>query len=231
MKNILVVLSFLMCFNVARSSTPTTNTVDMGIVEYLKKAQFNMLLVDLSFCVEEVKFILTTDSTYIPIWKERIERGFNNQSNFLRKLEYALFQKQAESYFVATSLLYNTLDVSKVQMTDQQYIQDFLNLIEYPDEVDHACVVLLLCVEKCEIFNVIAEDKAANRQFKKWFDYGFEEFRYYPGLSNSATIKINNRIIKHLKDRQTCQNKVVKEAFAMMEKVQKQYSAELKKKK
>jgi hypothetical protein len=185
---------------------------DSNIVEYLKKSKFQKPLYELAFCLGEVRFILQTDSVYSKMWKQNIEDRFKYEKNLLQKMEFDFFMTKAIRFDTIFQMQANHHLIYNIKK--DAYAAAFRNYIEYPDQLDDAWHITFLCINDCDVFEIMMRDDIVRNHYGNWIEYGYIEFR---DSDNPAKNKINTRILQYLREKQKCQNKIVQNAFLMME--------------
>src|SRR5690554_876959 len=210
------------------------NFVDKSVVDILKKTDFNMELFELAFCINEIHYLVESDSVYYELLKKRLSRFSSiiekDELKYMYLLEYRFFKQKLNEVFFNKGCSVSLIDLQKfgeplaesIDTTD--FSVHFRAYIEYPEQVDNACIITLLSDVNCDCFSQIQDDKIALWQFNNWLDYGFEEFRYYPGVLKDGLGVINNRIIDYILELEHCPNqKLVHKSKAMFESIRSRY--------
>ena len=181
------------------------STYDSTVAAYIKKEQFNLELYELSFCAKEVVGIIETDSVYQKAFEKRINRAFDKKLNaaqiYFHTLEYDFLRKQVlalenvkQLYPQSISLIEKMVPSGKT-FTFTNFSAPFQDYIEYPEQTDDACIITLISHLPRKVWNEIQSDELALYRFNTWLEFGFEEFRYYPGIKSAVKSKINSRIV------------------------------------
>jgi hypothetical protein len=195
------------------------------VAERLKKDNFNLSFYELSFCINEIYHILENDTAYCRVWENRINRLQTSNLNYLKKIEYGYFDKMHKenpyktNYPKAVSFIdFSLVKINIEKITD--FAEIFSDYIEYPEQVDDACLIMLVCDMDCNFFTKIQNDEIAFWEYSNWLEYGFEEFRYYPGLSTRANQIINDRIINYILNKKDClDQELVQKSISMIKSV------------
>lgn len=180
---------------------------DSDIIAHLKREKFQLELFELSMCVEEIFQVLREDSTYHRFWIKRMERVYDKRlteyERYLHSIELNFFLNQCEQignkYKSEHSFLkkyipqYQTKNLPNVA-------ESFYNFIQYPEDIDPACLIILICFPESAL-NDIARDAKYLKQFNNWIEYGYDEFRDGFSQRNPAKRKINNRLIDFIIDK------------------------------
>jgi hypothetical protein len=179
--------------------------VNDEIVSYLKKKKFQLELFELAMCKEEMLAILEKDTLFREIWKERAALIFDKRLSeaylFFHTHEARLFSSLLDSstdlkkkYPLAFELVKTSIKTKNTLKVPTDYSNLFLDYVEYPEDVDPACLVALMCFED-KAFSDINSNKVSLSRFNEWLNYGFEEFRHYSGSKSKAKNEINNRLV------------------------------------
>jgi hypothetical protein len=214
----------------------TRKQIDVQIMEYLKKERFNIEITDLSFCIDEILFVIEKDTSYKNIFIKRInesfDKGLSNATIYVHKKVFESFMDTIKSlkyfknnYPKAYEYIIHINPFIK-EITFNSFTDVFKAYIEYPEQVDDICVFTLLYKSDNKTYEGIEKDKVALWRFNTWIEYGFEEFRYYPGILNKAKGKINERIIEAIIRKQGINsNQLVKKSLEMIKNVEKKYTS------
>lgn len=174
---------------------------DRDIIDLLKHEKFKLELFELSMCAEEVLTILQEDTTYHHHWKKRMERIYDNQlteyDRYVHSKELALFMKQCQSLKSQYRLGYDYLEKNIPVFRGKTYTDlsiPFYNYIRYPEDIDPASLIVLMCFPE-KAFDDITKNKKALSRFNDWIEYGYDEFREGMAKNNIGRKKVNNRII------------------------------------
>lgn len=229
-----LILSLFIISFIGGCKAQSENQVNVKIVDILKKDKFNMEVFELSFCIEELLYIVENDSSFFRMWADKIDNSFANTIKdevlYIHSIEYNLFKMRLNE----ESDLKNKYPIAfkRIKNYEQnitpKYYENFSNpfkvYIEYPEQLDDICLIMLLSNIDCVFFEDIQNDKVAFWKFNNWIEYGFEEFRYYPGTLNKGKGIINNRIIEHVLESDKCQyNSLVKNSIIMIKKIKEKY--------
>ncbi|GCC53323.1 hypothetical protein SanaruYs_35660 [Chryseotalea sanaruensis] len=181
---------------------------DSALMEYIKKEKFNLELYELSFCTEEVLKIIESDSTYQNDFIKRINRAFDKRlsesQRYFHTFEYVFFLNQISTIknykiiYPKSLLIIENLQPLKRDYTFKNYSFPFQNYIEYPEQVDDACIISLITDLPSTVWSDIERDKLALYRFNAWLEFGFEEFRYYPGTKSKVKSTLNKRIVDYI---------------------------------
>jgi hypothetical protein len=232
MKKIVFILAIISL--VMRCNAQSELNVNNAVIETLKKDRFNFEIFELAFCLNEIFSIIENDSTYYNIWASRINQAFNNKQKeellYVHSIEYK-FLKYMMSENISLKGVYPNLYIKLQQIKPVLTAKEFPNFskvfndyIEYPEQVDNICLILLICEINCQVFDDITNDKIALWKYNNWINYGFEEFRYYPGTLNNGKKAINNRIINYIMNNKHCQGSpLVNKSFIMIKSTVEKY--------
>lgn len=235
MRKILILLGVFCYFPaIGNIDMHRDNFVDESVVDILKKTDFNMELFELAFCINEIHYLVESDSVYYELLKKRFSRFSSiieeDALKYMHILEYRLFKQQLDIVLLNKGCSVSLKDFQKIGEASSESIDTtdfsihFKSYIEYPEQVDNACLITLLSDVSCDYFSQIQDDKIALWQFNNWLDYGFEEFRYYPGVLKDGLGVINNRIIDYILELEHCPNqKLVHKSKAMFESIRSRY--------
>ena len=203
------------------------------LVVMLKNNNFNLEIYELTFCLNEILYILENDSTYENVFSKRINEAFENRLNesthFFNAMEYNYFKKVLMQQNVYANIFpkgYRFLCNLNppVKKSNISYLEAFKNYIKYPEQVDDVCLMTLIYKNKPEIYDSINEDNIAKWRINSWIEYGFEEFRYYPGILNKTKKILNDRIIDFITlEQQSNPHLLVKKILEMISLNEKKY--------
>jgi hypothetical protein len=178
---------------------------DVSLADYLKQEKFNVELYELAFCLPEIFTIIEDDSTHRSRFKKRLQRAFNSKLStsqlYFHQLELRIMLENVDKLNDVDEKYQKSLAVIREFYSDSHANKAefsssiFRNFIEYPEQVDDACLILLLSNTKDIQWSALEQDKGAMIRFANWINYGFEEFRYYPSTLRSNKLIITNRII------------------------------------
>ncbi|WP_138765875.1 hypothetical protein [Pedobacter xixiisoli] len=102
----------------------------------------------------------------------------------------------------------------------KDYVELFLKRIEYPEDVDDACISYLILYKEEKPFDDILKNKSALYRFNQWLRYGFKEFRGY-SLENTPQNEISNRIIQRIRENHANpKNELLKRTLKMFDELQ-----------
>ena len=130
---------------------------------------------------------------------------------YIHSLEYSLFEKRMGDNQTLKNdypIAYKKVQNYKPPVKSREYSsfsEPFKVYIDYPEQIDNICLIMLVCRINCDFFDDIQNEKMALWKFNNWIEYGFEEFRYYPGTLNKGKGIINNRIIDYIMEMKYCQ--------------------------
>lgn len=221
----------------AAAKTWSSPYKDSLIVEHLKKEKFNLELYELAFCSRELLQILEEDSMARNEFMKRIERAFDERLSqsqlYFHQLEYDLLSGQISedkdvklSYPKALSLI-QKLAPEKLSYDYKGFATHFQNYIEYPEQTDDACIIALVTNLPKTIWKEIESDKLALYRFNTWLEFGFEEFRYYPGLKSTIKSTINDRIISFIKEKYSvAHHPLIAKSLDMINSMEERYQKE-----
>jgi hypothetical protein len=203
--------TLLILFFVGTSTSSSGSNYDTLVADYLKKEKFNLELYEISFCVKELLAVIENDSVYRNAFEKRILRAFDKRLNeaqiYFHMLEYDFLRKQilsvenVKELYPKSTYLVDKMRPSVRTFTFNSFAVAFQNYIEYPEQTDDACIISLVSELPKQIWSEIEADKLANYRFNTWLEFGFEEFRYYPGTKSVAKSTINNRIVSFVNAR------------------------------
>lgn len=193
-------------------STPCySSTYDSVVAAYIKKEQFNLELYEISFCAKELLEIIEKDSISRNAFEKRISRAFDKKLNeaqvYFHTLEYHFLQKQVLALENVRHLYPQSLSLiekmapSEKKFDFEKFSIPFENYIEYPEQTDDACLILLVSGVPDEVWSDIQSNELAMYRFNSWLEFGFEEFRYYPGTKSVPKSRINSRIVHFINER------------------------------
>jgi hypothetical protein len=207
---------------------------DVSVIDELKRCDFNREFYELAFAIPEIYYMLETDTSCQEKWGNRIRlfQRFKDKMGVLQKMEYTFFIQKQREFLNDNSkkipLVYDT-DMTKTEVVEN-FGKIFLDYIEYPDQVDAACLIILLCSKDCRLFTEIQNEKYALWNYNNWLEYGFEEFRYYPGMSKKGNQIINNRMIDYLLNNKHCfEQELVHKSIVMIKSVINKYDEKISK--
>lgn len=212
MKTILV--SFLVLSQIISCNAQQDRMINEELVDVLKKDKFNLEIYELSFCLDEILYLIENDSNYFKTWKERVNKSFDPKLKkevlYIHSLEYDFFKLMILENSALINFYPNAykkiqeIKPTPIAITNSKFSEVFKAYIEFPEQVDDICMVMLVCKLNCATFNDVQNDKIALWKFTNWIDYGFEEFRYYPGTLNEWKGIINKRIINYILKSNNC---------------------------
>lgn len=196
------------------------------VVELLKKDKFNYEIYELAFCINEVSHIIEQDTNYLRVLDQKIRIAADNNIKpellYIHLLEIDFFKKMLDEnnvkdkYPKAYSDFQKILPSKKSNITTS-FTKIFNSYIEYPEQVDDICLIMLTCNLNCKAFEDIQKDKTSVWKYNNWLDYGFEEFRFFPGKTSKAKNIMNNRIIDYILKSEKCKdNNLVIKSKAML---------------
>lgn len=203
---------------------------DFALVDYLKQEKFNVELYELAFCLPEIFSIIEDDSAYRSRFKKRLQRALNTKLStsqlYFHQLELRIMlenidklkdiDKKYQKSFAVIREFYSDSLSNKAEFSSSI----FRNFIEYPEQVDDACLILLLSNTKHSQWSALEQDKGAMIRFDNWVKYGFEEFRYYPSTLRSTKLIITNRIVADVRTRNRgSENPLVIKSLRMIDQV------------
>lgn len=207
---------------------------DSLIVDYLKKNKFNLEFYELSFCQNEILFILEQDTGYYSIWEKRIQteikdsldaNAFYIHSKGLNFFKEILVTSELHNvYPFAFKFILESLNFNITLKKVNDFSEVFKSYIKYPEQVDDICLILLVCDFNCDFFKEIQSDKIANWKFNNWLEYGFEEFRIYPEKTIKGKREITERLISYILTNYKCMNQPLKQqSIEMIKRVSAKY--------
>jgi hypothetical protein len=238
MKKILSKSSYLVvvfilsgCLNQATAIPP-----DPVLKDYVKKEKFALEIYELSFCLEEIADILEHDTSYNILFEKRLKLAFDKRLNksqlFIHNKEMGLLRKSlanlksGETIYPKAYKIMNKLFEGHNSSDFNNYSEPFKAYIEYPEQVDDICLVTLITDSpNNQAWEDIQSDKIALIRFNNWIEYGFEEFRYYPGLSSKPKSILNTRIVNFIfNKRKDDKNPLVMKSLKMIHSVVTKYN-------
>lgn len=182
--------------------------IEQSIVDLIKENNFNLEIYELSVCINELFYIIETDSSKFLDFEIKMEKSFDKSLSLATKnihsIEFKNFKKQIinnDSLQIKFPHAYMKISNYQIKYIPNKldYLNSFKNYIDYPEQVDDICIITLLYNSNSSTLDSILNDKIAFWRFSNWIDYGFEEFRYYPNLSNKGKEIITNRLILYIK--------------------------------
>jgi hypothetical protein len=180
---------------------------DSTLASYVAKENFNLQIYELAFCVEEVVAIIENDSLARKTFEERINRAFdsryNNAQIYIHKLELNFFSQQSKKIislnsYPNSSLLFDKMVENNKSNNYEKFASQFPEYIESPEQVDDACLIALISDLPNTAWRGIESDKLAMYSFNNWINFGFEEFRFYPGTKSKPKEILNKRIVDYV---------------------------------
>ena len=228
MKSI-ISLSLIFLLSIISCMAQKNNT--KGVKYYLKDNKFQFSLCELSFCTEEIMPMLETDTISRNYFKINLQQSFDSR---LDKYNFYFNYKQAQILFDSLMILkYQKLypkayqfviglkkNMPSLKTTFKEYVEPFLKRIEYPEDVDDACISYLIFYKEEKPFDDILKNKDATYCFNQWLKYGFKEFRGY-SLENTPQNKISNRIIQRIRENHANpKNELLKRTLKMFDELQ-----------
>lgn len=194
----------------------TERTVNKEVLDILMKDKFNLEIFELSFCINEILNIIENDSSYYKILNDRISKAFDNNKKeeilYIHTVEFEFFQQMIKSNASLKNKYpdgywkIQQIKPTLLSKTYSNYSEVFKAYVEYPEQVDNICLIMLTCKIDCKFFDDVQNDKIAQWKYNNWLDYGYEEFRHYPGTLNAGKGNINNRIIDYILKTKNCQD-------------------------
>lgn len=180
---------------------------DRDIIDLLKHEKFQLELFELSMCTEEILTILQEDTTYHRHWKKRMgrvnDKRLSDYDRYFHSVELSFFLKQCQGLKSQYKSGYSLIEKSTPTFQTKDYADlaiPFYNYIHYPEDIDPACLVVLVCFSE-KALNHIAKDKKSFSRFNDWFEYGYDEFRDGMARNNIGKKKINNRLIDFIENK------------------------------
>ena len=185
---------------------------NLDVVNRLKKDNFYLEFYELAFCINEIHFILENDTSYFNVWKNRIENFSKHELSYLKKIGCQFFSdmqnNNPDNQYYSRAVKFVQDNQLKIGIEKPvNFAQDFRRFIEYPEQVDDACLIMLICNIDCYYFIEIQNDEIALWRFNQWLEYGFEEFRYNYSLLDKSRRMITNRIIDYIVNKNDCEDK------------------------
>jgi len=217
-KIITIIFSFLFIFEGCNAQKD--NHLDEEVINFLKESKFNIEIYELAFCTKEVLYLIESDSSFKNMFQERINNSFENDiSEELRNIhsiEYRFFKDRMvkdsnSNEFPKGFRYFINIQPNITQNIFVDFAVPFKAFIEFPEQVDDICLIMLLGDIECKYFQDIQQDKVALWKFNNWIEYGFEEFRYNPGTSHKVKGIINQRIINYILENKQCQDQTLVE--------------------
>ena len=223
---------FLFCYIFQMASF--AQEYDFDVINILKRDNFNRSFYELSFCINEIHFILENDSNYFDVWKKRVQQiqTHENELSYMKIIEYLFFNEMQKNnpdnkYFPRATKFVQESQIKLNVDKPSNFARVFIDYIEYPEQVDDACLIMLICNPDCDYFTEIQNNEVSLWLFNNWLQYGFEEFRYFPALSNRGKMVITNRIIDYIFDKKDCIDKeLVQKSKEMIKSVTEIYKIE-----
>jgi len=211
MEKSLVLFSFLFMF--IGCSAQSQNHVDETVINLLEDSKFNLEIYELAFCTKEILYLIENDTTLYNLFQERINKSFRNTIKeellYIHSLEYELLKDRIitnsnEEEFPQGVKGFKNIHPNTIQKVVSDFAVPFKAYIEFPEQVDDICLIMLLSDIDCKYFQDIQQDKIALWKFNNWIEYGFEEFRYYPGTLEKGKGIINKRIVNYIIQNNSC---------------------------
>jgi hypothetical protein len=208
--------------------------IDQQVVSYLKKNSLRVELFELSFCVKELVYILDQDTSYYKKWDELInilfDKRHKSEELFVRIKEITFLRNRmlndsslVSLYPKAYQYLLSKIPTQNINI-NKKFNEIFKICIDVPEKVDYMCLVSLICDFNESIFIDINNDKIALWKYNNWLEYGFAEFRYYPGILNKSKGIINQRIINYISEKyKESKNPLIIKTLGMFNEVKNQY--------
>ena len=77
MKKIVIVFNLISLL--IGCNAQTENQMNKTVVDILKQNKLNLEIFELSFCLNEILYIIENDSNYYKIWEDRINESFHSK--------------------------------------------------------------------------------------------------------------------------------------------------------
>jgi hypothetical protein len=208
------------------------NAVEQELADHLKKNSFNLEIFELAFCLPEILSIIESEPETYEVLEKRINRSFSQETNentrFIFSMEYKFLQKMLQENqllkkeFPIGFQKLSKLKPSLIDSPPASFSNIFNSYIEFPEQVDNICLILLTANEDCRAFQEIENNRDANWKFSNWLEYGFDEFRFFPGTLDKAKGILNDRIINYILENPVCHDQpLVKRSVDMISLFQK----------
>lgn len=211
-----VVMLVLLISIVSIGFSKPDDELNLEVVEMLKLQKFNLEYYELSFCIEEILYVVENDSSYSEIWDARISSGFvktlEDEIIYVHLKELSFFEANLladktfkTKYPSAFNYILNSLDINMdVKKGVSNFSEIFNVYVKYPEQVDDICLISLICNFDCTIFSDIRNDDISNWKYNNWLKYGFDEFRYFPSIQDSAHNVLTNRVSNFIIKNSSC---------------------------
>jgi len=223
-------LFIIVFLTITNCDAQSDSKVNEYIVKSLKENKFNFEIFELAFCLDEIFFLIENDSTSFDILIERINNAFNvpqkEEIKYIHSLEFDFFREQLIRKIdlkIKYPETYSRLEQTNPEIANNysnNFAEIFKSYIEYPEQVDDICLIMLICNIDCKYYDNIQNDKIASWKYNNWIEYGFEEFRYYPGTLLEEKRVLNNRMFDYIVKTSNCRDiLLVDRSISMIEKV------------